>query len=318
MTQHFGRASAFAKKKQYLRRVLLGVLFPKWQPSQDFLVGMTTPQEQKYYQNCVLNVASMNGAIVDLGCWLCSTTIPLAKGLASITDNTLKDDNRIYAFDRFVWEKWMDPFMGNLYGIYRPGDSFLPEARKRVETMASLIEFIPADLTSYNWDGGPVRLLLVDAMKSEVLARAITLSFFTSLIEGSLLIHQDFKHFHTSWIHLLQYRLRDCFSFDSDVSGSGTVSFRTIKKVSIARAREASSGIFDANPSEVQEAFKYSLGLVKEESGRSAIAAAHVMHYVHCGQVQLARQTVTAYNNISHPFEGDFQLARERVQAVEA
>jgi hypothetical protein len=279
---------------------------------------MTTPLEQKYYQDCVIDVASMNGAIVDLGCWLCSTTIPLAKGLLSITDNTLADGEKIYAFDLFIWENWMDPYMSGLYGIYRPGDSFLPEARKRVENMASVIELIPEDLTSYSWDGGPIRLLLVDAMKSNVLARAITLSFFTSLIEGSLLIHQDFKHFYTSWIHILQYRLRDCFSFDSDVPGSGTVSFRTIQRVSLDRAREASLGILEANEYEVQEAFGYSLGLVKEESGRSAIAAAHVMHYVHCSQVQLARQTITAYNHISHPIQGDFQLARERVQAMEA
>jgi hypothetical protein len=312
------RAGAFAKVKKYLRRVLLRVVYPQWQPTQYSLVGMTSPLEQKYYQSCVSNVATMNGAIVDLGCWLCSTTIPLAKGLSSITDSTLTDSKKIYAFDRFIWESWMDPHMSNLYGIYRPGDSFLPEARKRVENMRSFIELIPEDLTSYSWDAGPIRLLLVDAMKSDVLARSIALSFFTSLIEGSLLIHQDFKHFYTSWIHILQYRLRDCFSFDTEVPGSGTVSFRTIKRVPIGRAREASSGILEANESEVQEAFKYSLGLVKEELGKSAIAAAHVMYYVHCGQVQLARQTVTAYNHISHPIQGDFQLAIERVQALEA
>jgi hypothetical protein len=312
------RAGAFAKLKKYLRRFLLRVVYPQWQPAQDSLVGMTSPLEQKYYQNCVSDVASINGAIVDLGCWLCSTTIPLAKGLVSITDNTLTDGKKIYAFDQFIWENWMDPYMSDLYGIYRPGDSFLPEARKRVENMASFIELIPEDLKSYSWDGGPIRLLLVDAMKSDVLARAITLSFFTSLIEGSLLIHQDFKHFYTSWIHILQYRLRDCFSFDTEVLESGTVSFRTMKRVSIGRAREASSGILEANQSEVQEAFKYSLSLVKEELGRSAIAAAHVMHNVHCGQVKLARQTVAAYNHISHPIQGDFQLAIEQLQALEA
>lgn len=317
-TVHSSRVNAFTKAKQYLRRALLKAVDQKRQPSQDALLGMTTHLEQKYYQDCVADVAQISGAIVDLGCWLCSTTIPLAKGLLSINENALANDEKIYAFDLFIWEDWMDPHMSGLHGIYKPGDSFLPEARKRVETMSSTIELIPADLASYSWVGGPIRLLLVDAMKNDVLARAIALSFYTSLAEGSLLIHQDFKHFYTSWIHILQYRLRDCFSFDSDVSSSCTVSFRTMQRISLDRAKEASLGLLDANEYEVEEAFRYSLELVKEESGRSAIAAAHVMHYVHCGQVELARKTMTAYAHLSHPAQGDFQLVKQRLQEIEA
>jgi hypothetical protein len=318
MSEHFSRANAFINMKQYLQRVLRRFVYPESQPSQSSLVGMTSLLEQNYYQDCVQDVASMNGAIVDLGCWLCSTTIPLAKGLLATTQDTPADCEKIYAFDRFIWESWMDSFMDGLYGIYKPGDSFLPEARKRVESVASVIELIPQDLTSYSWKGEPIRLLLVDAMKSYDLTRAISVSFFPSLIEGSLLLHQDFKHYYTSWIHVLQYRLRDCFAFEYDVPGSGTLSFKTIQRVSLERAHEASMGIPEANECEVQEAFEYSLGLVKEEYGRSAIAAAHVMHYVHCGQVQLARQTITAYDHMPHPIQGDFQIARERVQALEA
>ena len=49
---------------------------------------------------------------------------------------------------------------------------------------------------------GPIKILLVDAMKSSELAKAITMNFFPSLLEGVLLIHQDYKHYFTPWIHV--------------------------------------------------------------------------------------------------------------------
>jgi hypothetical protein len=45
----------------------------------------------------------LKGEIIDLGCWLGSTTISLASGLRE-----LNDPGKVYAFDWFIWEPWMD------------------------------------------------------------------------------------------------------------------------------------------------------------------------------------------------------------------
>jgi len=93
------------------------------------------------------------------------------------------------------------------------------------------VELIRADLALYEWTAGPIKILLVDAMKSEKLACQIARNFYPSLITGSLLIHQDFKHFYTSWIHVLQYRLRQYFRFYRSVVGTGTAAFEVIAPI---------------------------------------------------------------------------------------
>jgi hypothetical protein len=66
------------------------------------LPGMTTGTERAYFQWYAQYIYSGCGAIVDLGCWLGSTTIPLARGLKkNMIKSSSKD--RIYAYDEFIW-----------------------------------------------------------------------------------------------------------------------------------------------------------------------------------------------------------------------
>lgn len=308
----------YVEAKQYFRRLFLTAFYPKWQPL-DPVFGMTTPTERQYYQDCVADVASLDGAIVDLGCWLCSTTIPLAMGVLSLKNKGHAKAEKIYAFDLFIWETWMDPFMWNLWGVYKPGDSFLPEARKRVAPMSSLVELIPQDLTQYTWKGGPIKILLVDAMKSVELVYAIASSFYPNLVVGSLVIHQDFKHYALPWIHLFQYRLRECFAFACDVvPSSDTLSLKTIQPISLERAQQAATGLLEASESEVQAAYEYCLGLAKEDVGRAAIAAAHVMYYTYRDDLKTAKKIMQSYNSFHFPPQRDFQIAKDRLAAMEA
>ena len=187
----------------------------------------------------------------------------------------------------------MAPWLPQVFCDYLPGDSFLPEVRRRIRAYCDIIELLQEDLTTYTWNHGPIKLLLVDAMKSGDLARRIAISFYPSLTRGSILIHQDFKHFFSPWIHLLQFRLREHFRCLGEVPNAATVAFRTVEEVSADAADRATrfSALSDA---EVAEAFGYSKGLV-DQRARSAIAAAHVMFYVHRRDKAKARQVFTAY-----------------------
>jgi hypothetical protein len=90
---------------------------------------MTTPEEQEFFRESARAVAREDGAIVDLGCWMGSTTIALARGVMNSGAGGRKEPrNRIHAFDVFVWEAWMEANLNDVSCDYQPGDSFLPRS----------------------------------------------------------------------------------------------------------------------------------------------------------------------------------------------
>lgn len=273
------------------------------------LAGMTSIEERKFFGSCPSHLQGEKAVIVDLGCWLGSTTVSMAMGLR----HQAAPNGKIYAFDRFIWEPWMDPFAASLSCDYRPGESFLPETRRRAADYRDIIEFIAADLTKYVWQDGPIDLLLVDAMKSNELATSISQNFYPYLTKGALLVHQDFKHYYTSWIHIIQYRFRDYFRFYHEVKDGCTVAFEVLTPIPPALATSLSN--LDAvTDEEAEAAFAYSLGLVGPE-GKPAVASAHIMHYVYAGRSQEALSKVDLYSKLPH-LDNEFRIAKEKALAM--
>jgi len=267
--------------------------------------GMVSSAEMAFFSESAARYLGREGAVVDLGCWLGSTSIALARGLLSHGSKADNRKEKVFGFDTFQWEGWMSAHTP--YCLYEPGDSFLPEARRVVrEHGGGRVELIQADVGLYEWSGGPIKILLVDAMKNEHLAIQIPRNFFPSLIPGSLLIHQDFKHYYTSWIHVLQYRLRQYFRFYRSVP-SGTVAFEVVAPIpreAVDRATE-----FTTIPDDETDAsFRHSLDLVGPEE-RANIAAAHVMHYVHLKRKDKASQVVELYRPAGMLNKGEFPQA---------
>jgi hypothetical protein len=270
--------------------------------------ALITPDEAAFCEESAAAFVGKAGAIVDLGCWLGGTSVALARGLMKI-ENAAKKDT-VLGLDLFLWEQWMPA--GVAYCVYQPGDSFLPEARRLTRDHGGgKIELIHADLTTYDWTGGPIKILLVDAMKSETLTRRIGKSFYPSLRTGALLIHQDFKHFHTSWIHLLQFALREYFRLHRIVPNSSTVAFEVVKAIpaeAVARAMK-----FDTlSDDEIDECFRYSIEL----TGRNDcvnIVAAHITHYLHLGRQDRARKTLDAYRARGLAEEGELATVSKRL-----
>jgi hypothetical protein len=143
-------------------------------------------------------------------------------------------------------------------------------------------------------------------MKNENLAIKIPRNFFPSLLAGGLLIHQDFKHYYTSWIHVLQYRLRQYFRLDQSVLRSGTAAFEVlapIPKDAVDRATDFSRIPDD----EIEASFRYSIDLVGPDECTN-IAAAHAMHYVHLGRKDTASATLEIYRSLGMSDKGEFPL----------
>jgi hypothetical protein len=191
--------------------------------------GMTAMTERAYFKWHAQEEFTGAGAIVDLGCWLGSTTAAMAMGLTVNRRRSAKTA-KIHAYDQFIWDPRMDHHAPpTRLGPYEPGASFRPEFELVVSRWRDRIAVHEGDLLGERWTGGPIELLLVDAMKSWELASHIVRHFYPALLSTSgYLIHQDFSHCFTPWIPLTSYRLLEYLKPVKDIPRSESLVFRLV------------------------------------------------------------------------------------------
>jgi hypothetical protein len=280
------------------------------------LAGMTTPAERQYFQQYAEQEFTGQGDLVDLGCWLGSTTVPLVIGLQKNSYPRTRS-RLVHAYDLFEWASWMDGCVKGtpLEGRYQPGDSFLPEFERVIAPWQGRVRTYPGDLEKLDWGGGPIEFLLIDAMKSEQLCNAITRHFFPSLVPGvSTVLHQDYFHWYTSWIHPLMYRLRAYFDPVREVApNSGSMVFR-LKRAIPAHLLRRDYSLRSFGEDELAAAFRYSMELGSEEA-RSAVHAAQIMSYVHRKRFAGAEAAFAAWKASGLPLNYDVRTAIDHLQA---
>lgn len=278
------------------------------------LVGMTSKTEQDYFARYGAQIYSGKGEIVDLGCWLGSTTIPLVKGL--LKNPAFADSNKkVYAYDLFVWFDWMNSSaLGtNLAGKYKEGDSFVEEFKRRTKSFAGRIETRAGDLKQIGWTGEPIEFLLVDAMKNWDLANHVVRDFYPSLVpHESLVLHQDFAHFFTPWIHLLQWKFRANFEFVEEVPRSQSVVFRLTNRIADELLNKDYS-FASFSDAEVDAAFDYSMNLVSAEKLPN-VAAAKVMWFLHQEKREQARSEFENLLRQGVSLERDMTIVEELIR----
>lgn len=275
---------------QELYRV--GIPRQRWDRAR--LPGMTSPSERAYFKWHSQEVFTGAGAIVDLGSWFGSTTATLAMGLERNPRPAARSAS-IDAFDRFVWEEWMDDYAAAArFGPYREGDSFVREFERTVGPWAKRVRVHAGDLCDERWPEDPIDVLLVDAMKSWEVTDHIASEFFRPLAEGAgHVIHQDFGNCFTPWIHLLTYRLRRHVVTVNDIPDSETVVFKLVHSLSgVTDELDVSRDAFD--DSEIEEAFAHSLRITRSDK-HSGINAARVMLLVYDGDVEQAEHRLGVF-----------------------
>jgi len=278
------------------------------------LLGMTSKTEQNYFAKYGEKIYSGKGEIVDLGCWFGSTTIPLLRGLLK-NPAFEKSGRKVYAYDLFIWYEWMNSSLigTNLIGKYKEGDGFLDEFKNRTAKYSSHIEICAGDLAQIGWNGNEIEFLLIDAMKNWELSNAIIKHFFGSLIPNeSYILHQDFGHYFTPWIHLLHWKFREYFVFAEDVPDSGSMVFKCIKKIPDNILSETYS--FDSfNNEEVNAAFSHTMQIAPIKK-LANIAAAKVMYYVHQNRITEAKTELKNLLNQGVPMEKDLLVVDDLLQ----
>jgi hypothetical protein len=287
----------------------LMVVYPKLRR----LHGMTTANEKAYLYWYGKHLFTGKGDIVDLGCWLGSTSISLAMGLERNNHHS-KTNRLIHSYDEFLWRAYMENGAKgtNLEGKYCQGDSFLDEFERRTSPWRQYVKACPGDLATVGWPGGPIEFLLIDAMKSWDAATGVVQNFFPALVPGlSVIMHQDFAHWYTSWIHPIHYRFRNYFEPLYDVPSSGSMVFRLNRPMpSELLKQEWLSDQFTND--EIDSAFAYSLDIVSNEK-RPNILAAKAMYYIQGGQLNRAKHEIDHARSCGYSFDSDLSYAERRL-----
>jgi glycosyltransferase involved in cell wall biosynthesis len=229
------------------------------------------------------------GEIVELGCWLGSSTIHIAKGLQY--NRALRGNLKpIHVYDQFLWNSGMEEAVvgSRLENVFQQGDSFLETYQQRIQPWKSLIQIHAGDLVKLGWQGSPIEFLFIDAMKSWNLANSILQNFFPHLVpQRSIIQHQDFAHYYTVWIHLITYRLRHYFEPIDQPQLHPSKVFRCIAPIP-EEVLQAGYSLASFSEAEMAAAFDYSFSIMPPQ-GHPNIAGARVKLLLDLGQPDRAQ-----------------------------
>ncbi|MEL6478339.1 MAG: class I SAM-dependent methyltransferase [Pseudomonadota bacterium] len=173
---------------------------PAWDPPAEALAvpTMLTEEEGRLLHWLGASWAEGAGAICDLGCFAGGSTARLAAGTAANPGKT----GPIHAFDFFtISPEHKQKFLYD-NGVPRFwGSNLLPCARRLLTPWEDRVDLHKTDIADEHWQGGPIEILFVDAMKTPATGDAILRSFFPALIPGrSVIVHQDYQHWRQPWI----------------------------------------------------------------------------------------------------------------------
>lgn len=281
---------ALHQARRGMARRRSGHEFLRSRPALGDLLGMTTPEEQAWLYWYAAREHQGRGAIVDLGCWLGASTVPLLAGLDANPAAAARAST-VHAYDLFVWEEWMEDSVAGtrLAGRHRPGESFLPAFAERTAHWKDRLKVHAGDLCRESWPSGePIEILFNDAAKSWELANTVRREFLPGLVPGvSRLVEQDFAHYFTPWVHVLRHRLRDHLEPLLAIPYSGSMVFRVTREIPRELVQQPLH-FADFDAEEVERAFAESLAMV-DRPMRPNVWAARVMWEVHQGKLERAR-----------------------------
>jgi methyltransferase family protein len=131
---------------------------------------MVSKETLQYYK-WLARTLQEPGEIVELGSWMGASAACLAEGLSQ---NPLREQTRIHAYDSFIWRDWMRTYTEApelLAADIRAGDSFLQYFCGYTEPFRHLIEVHPSvlktraeqtALPALEWSKGPIAILAMD------------------------------------------------------------------------------------------------------------------------------------------------------------
>jgi glycosyltransferase involved in cell wall biosynthesis len=277
-------------------------------------VGMITQYERAFLCWYAAKKFAGIGLIVELGSFAGASTVALAEGLIRSKFSALNTHEKMMrVYDRYVCGEYEAQFLNSVTHSqdYYPGQTFYPLFARQTSRHKDQFEVFKGDLNFMNHDGSPIEFLFVDSMKDFQLTEHIARQFFPALVGGaSILLHQDYVHYYTSWIHILMFTLRDYFEYLYHIPNSASAVFKVVKTPSWA---PSSHDLMSFQDRHIRSAFGYSRKLISGPM-RENIDAAEVMHFIHLNRPAVAQSLFQKWK--SHHGSPKYEMAEvERILA---
>lgn len=261
------------------------------------VAGCLIEQERTFLLDYAAETYTGAGEIVDLGCFLGSSTYPLAAGLQS-NDNVANKEKRIFAYDRFEWNAWMNRPASryDLGKTYAENECFVDEFKRQMGDLVGSIIVVKGDLTQLKWQAEtPIEYCFVDAMKNWELCNSIIQGFFPAMKPGlSYLHHQDYVFFQTYWIHLTMYRMRNYFEpVEHKYLGPSRIFKYTTQMP--AELMTNTYGLGEFSLEEINAAFDHAMAIT-HDAGHANIAGCRVWALLDKGCLDEASKAYTEGN----------------------
>ncbi len=258
--------------------------------------AMLSYSERLYIHWHMNNIFTGQGEAVELGSFLGGSTSAALSGLSKNL-NQAASKHILKVYDFFEWTA----ADANIYKTnfdknaqIEVGQSFQPMFYKHIAPWSDRAEIFPGDICNRSWNGGEIEYLFVDLMKSPSIATHVAKEFFPHLVPGlSWVLHQDYKHYYTFWIHLIMYRLRNYLTPAYSVKDGPTVAFRCIQKISIEVAVTACE-LESFSIREIKAAFQYSQKILEGDNSYLKFEArgAHLRTYMHFISEQIGSKDI--------------------------
>ena len=227
--------------------------------------GMVQPMEQNFFHWYMQEIYTGQGEAIELGPFVGRSTAALVDGL---TKNSKTPQKILHVYDNFRWEdNWGYENYFSMLNMpkLKGGDSFEPVFLHYVAHWKDRFKTYASDIATTQWNGEDIEFIMIDSMKSWDAARSITLNFFPYLIPGvATIVQQDFKFFHTPWVALSMYRLREYFEPTYSVQDTSSMVFKCTQRVdqeACLYATDFKTFTFE----EINAAFEYALSLVTHD-----------------------------------------------------
>ena len=187
--------------------------------------GMISPNECRYLYWLTSKGYTGSGAVVELGTFLGRSTIHLASGIRDSGYTT-----KLHCADLFKWNKAFNNLSID-YGLnIEHGDDFQPYFEANVRPVYDNIKVIKSALRDYQWEGGPIEILFLDAPKSMQDISVTLPKFARHLVPGlSIVVMQDYLHSPSFPLAMVLSTLRGELELIHTVSLSSTASFAVTK-----------------------------------------------------------------------------------------
>ncbi len=276
------------------RMDLSGIVFPMRRADGGYL-GMTTLQEQAWCRDYGARRHTGAGALVELGCFFGSLTIPFAEGLraAALAGRLRPEQAVVDAYDVFWWHHSMEEAVAGspLAGRLREGEWFVEICRANTAHVLPYARIHWEDLTTYQWPGGVIELLLLDCLKYDAVTNPVVRGFFPATRPGlSRIAHQDYFHFYEWWSHVITFEQRDLLEIEEEVPHSGMLVLRVTGDLGpYCSAYDPQRAFARTPPALIEDAYAWNYRVI-QPANHDALTAARMWAYIQTGDLDTARR----------------------------